>query len=139
EDSRNNHRSDCDCGCWSFLPFEESMTIQGKHTIAELRDLLDAYNYQQSELEKAAAGAKDNWIYNNPMSQQAWQEDYNSWNISYQPVRTRANTVLGGTSSIFQNVETDEPTYQALAAAFLPMADLDKRFRASPVGSAAPQ
>lgn len=114
------------------------MTVLGAHTVAELRDLLNAYNYQQGELEKAADGARDHWVSQDAAGWTQWKADYDSWNASYQPVRTAANTLLAATATTLQNVVTAEPQYQDLAKAFAPMADLDRRFRQGPAAAVAP-
>lgn len=114
------------------------MTIAGSHTVAELRDVLNAYNYQQDQLAKAADGGRDNWVAKDAAGWNQWKADYDSWNASYQPVRDAANTLLAATATMLQNVTTCEPQYQALATAFAPMADLDRRFRQGPSAAVAP-
>lgn len=109
------------------------------NTVAELRDLMSSYDYQQTELEKAAAGAANVWIGNNADEYRKWKADYDMWNSTYQPVRTMANTKLAGTMTSFQSLTDATVEYQALAGAFKPMVDLDGRMRASHVGNAAPK
>src|SRR5258708_11166302 len=108
------------------------MTILGSHTLAELRDLLNAYNYQFDQLSRAADGARSQWAGINPSEANAWKTEFDAWNNTvWQPARNAANTALNNTSTFLQNATTDEPTYQATAAAFMPLTDFDRRLRAS--------
>jgi hypothetical protein len=116
------------------------MTILGKHTVAEIRDLLNAYNYQYDSLSRAFDGAKSQWLSQEPTTATQWKNDFDAWNSDvWQPARTKANTVLNSTVTTMQTLTTDETTYQMLAASFLPLTDFDRRFRASSVRVAAPK
>lgn len=114
------------------------MTLNGAHTIAELRDLMNAYDSQFSALSQAFDAAAASWHAADDAGATQWKADFDAWNAgSWQPARDHANTVLAGTSTVLQDIETDESTYQATAAAFAPMTDLDRRFRQAPTQVAA--
>jgi hypothetical protein len=114
------------------------MTILGKHTISELRDLLKAYDYQFDELSRAFDTASSEWANADTGGRDTWKRDFDAWNAStWQPARNRANTSLAGTATSLQDITTDEPTYQATATAFAPLVDFDRRLRTAPKAAAA--
>jgi len=110
------------------------MTILGQHTGGELRDLLRAYDYQLAQLQEAAAAAAPAWSRSDPGEHDRWTADFAAWQASYHPVRQTAADSIAGWFEV-DATDTRETEYQALAAAFAPLADFDRRMRAAPAAA----
>jgi hypothetical protein len=121
-------------------------TINGAHTIHELSDLLDVFQYKVDSLRKAYETSRDDWQNADFMGFPAWEKDWQTFLARYQPVadwtRARiadgkksgtAETALSAASMVFHplsalgiqgnqpwDVNTDEPAYQHLLSVFKP-------------------
>ena len=112
-------------------------TIFGDHSVSDLRDLLNSYDYQSTQLASSSASAASAWDHADSVGHATWLADYAAWDRAYEPYRDAANTLLAATPIALQGITSAETQYQALATAFAPFADLDRRMRAAPTAVAA--
>lgn len=68
------------------------MTIAGKHTVAEVRDLINAVNYRANAIETAWERVAPSWL---PQAERdAWAADWKAWRDRYDATQARRKIIL---------------------------------------------
>jgi hypothetical protein len=111
-------------------------TLLGMHTVAELKDLLAAKDYQLAQLGQAFSKATG-WATSDPTSYAAWQTDFSALMQRYNAARTQAQAIVDANSAsiIPANMDvTGEGPYELVLAAIHhdpeqtgDLTDLDRR------------
>lgn len=106
--------------------------ILGKHTIDELKDLINAKDDEFSNLDQVSATHLPSWNAASPAAAQAWKSDYAKLKSDYAAARAAAQEAIakaGGKGALFQltpdaiNTTADVP-YKLILSAINPRYNL---------------
>lgn len=70
------------------------MTVLGKQTVAELKDLLAAKDYTVGQLDRAYADFAPTWVNRDPTGFVDWTTDWNAFHGRYEGARTAAQRAI---------------------------------------------
>lgn len=99
------------------------MTILGQHTIAELKDLVKAKDYQVTQVQKAAAAFDADWKRNDPLVRDRWVADWLAFVARYRAARAKADDAIESAKGVFavrEDVNPAEKVYQGVLDALKP-------------------
>jgi hypothetical protein len=124
------------------------MTINSKHTVHELSELLDNLDgFARSMRDLVSRGDWATWSSNDPAGADDWRRDWDSFSARWALASGAAHrTVADGLANLRGwDLTTDEPAYQVLLRAFKPsdgdptsFDDLDRRWRVAQAKGAPP-